>query len=111
MKISLFTVLVRVIRRAGQFCVARWRSGLPESSFSQEDWRLGKRRAILWNPIENPFGFRFQTRLGQQDEHSAVVLDAAPLTFPTRWADAQPRMLLSFLFRRETCLPGASYRK
>src|ERR1700739_1126242 len=69
MKISLFTVLVRVIRRAGQFCVARWRSGLPESSSSQEDWRLGKRRAILWNPIENPFGCPFQPRLGQQDKH------------------------------------------
>jgi hypothetical protein len=69
MKISLSTVPVRVIRRAGQFCIARWRSGLPELSSSQADWRLGKRRAILWNPIENPFGFRFQPRLGQHDKH------------------------------------------
>ena len=44
-------------------------AGLPESSSSQEDWRLGKRRGILWNPIENPFGFRFQPGIGHQDKH------------------------------------------
>src|ERR1700741_1253955 len=89
MRISLFTVLVRVIRRAGQFCVARWRSGLPESSSSQEDWRLGKRRGIRWNPIENPFGFRLQPRRAPQGKHFAVVVDPAPLTVPTHLADAK----------------------
>ena len=66
MKISLSTVPVPVIRPAEWFWVARWRLGLPGSSCSQADWRLGKRRDTLWNPIGNPFGFRFQPGPGRQ---------------------------------------------